>query len=133
MDFNNFLQAERRVALHSTLLTTEECLLHENRNPSLNKDQIEQRLKSYTGASKVIWLPKGLIADEDTKGHVDNMACFSKPGQILLSWPSVDDAEQVQYSHLPFLLGVELKKALVEQENLANLSSLSLSMLTVME
>ena len=82
----------------STLLTTEECLLHENRNPSLSKDHIEQRLKAYTGASKVIWLPQGLIADEDTKGHVDNMACFSKPGQILLSWPSVEDPEQVKSS-----------------------------------
>lgn len=78
-----------------TLLTTEECLLHENRNPSLSKAEIESRLKAYTGVAKVIWLPKGLTADEDTKGHVDNMACFAQPGKVLLAWPTVDDADQV--------------------------------------
>ena len=86
-------------------MTTEECLLHENRNPSLSKAEIEQRLKAFTGASKVIWLPKGLVADEDTKGHVDNMACFASPGKVLLSWPSTEDPEQVQIS--PTLLTIQ--------------------------
>lgn len=42
----------------STLLTTEECLLHPNRNPSLSKSEIEDELKRFTGVTKVIWLPK---------------------------------------------------------------------------
>ena len=78
-----------------TLLTTEECLLHPNRNPSLSKAEIQQRLMDYTGATRVIWLPRGLLADEDTNGHVDNFACFSAPGKVLLAWPSVHDPEQV--------------------------------------
>jgi agmatine deiminase len=40
------------------MLTTEECLLHPNRNPNLSKDDIEARLKRFTGVTKVIWLPK---------------------------------------------------------------------------
>ena len=35
-----------------TLLTTEECLLNPNRNPSMNKEQIEQMLKDFTGVQK---------------------------------------------------------------------------------
>jgi agmatine deiminase len=43
---------------HRTLLTTEECLLHPNRNPELSKGEIEDRLKRFLGVTKVIWLPK---------------------------------------------------------------------------
>lgn len=43
---------------HSTLLTTEECLRNPNRNPGMTKAEIEAALKRFTGATKVIWLPK---------------------------------------------------------------------------
>lgn len=43
-----------------TCLTTEECLLHPNRNPHLNQGEIEEQLKLYLGVEKVIWLPRGL-------------------------------------------------------------------------
>jgi agmatine deiminase len=43
-----------------TCITTEECLLHPNRNPGLTKDNIEEELKQYLGVEKVIWLPRGL-------------------------------------------------------------------------
>lgn len=45
------------------------------------------------GAEKVLWLPRGLAADEDTNGHVDNMACFSRPGKVLLAWTDDPDDE----------------------------------------
>ncbi|EIE24482.1 agmatine deiminase [Coccomyxa subellipsoidea C-169] len=77
-----------------TLLTTEECLLNPNRNPSMTKAQIEQMLKDYLGVQKVLWLPKGLYADEDTNGHVDNVACFARPGAVLLSWTDDDSDPQ---------------------------------------
>lgn len=41
-----------------TCLTTEECLLHPNRNPHLGKSETEERLKRFLGVTKVIWLPK---------------------------------------------------------------------------
>lgn len=66
-----------------TLLTTKECLLNTNRNPNLSMGEIEARLKHYLGIKKIIWLNQGLFGDE-TDGHVDNVACFAKPGVILI-------------------------------------------------
>ena len=63
-----------------TLLTTEQCLLNKNRNPSLSKEEIEMNLKDYFGISKIIWLKHG--TDEGTDGHIDNVACFSQPGVV---------------------------------------------------
>lgn len=77
-----------------TLITTEECLLNANRNPQLSREEIESCLKEYTGASKIIWLGQGTYNDE-TNGHVDNMACFLRPGLIALSW--TDDHNDPQY------------------------------------
>jgi len=74
-----------------TILTTEECLLNPNRNPNLSKSEIEQTVLSSLGASKMIWLEHGLAHDEDTNGHVDNWACFIKPGEVVLAW--TDDQE----------------------------------------
>ncbi|MFZ7102885.1 MAG: agmatine deiminase family protein [Peptococcaceae bacterium] len=66
-----------------TLITTEECLLNPNRNPGLNREQIEDYLKKYLNIAKIIWLKRGLSGDE-TDGHVDNIACFAGPGKILM-------------------------------------------------
>jgi len=66
-----------------TLLTTEECLLNPNRNPHLTRKQIEEQVKKALKVSKIIWLKKGLFGDE-TDGHIDNIACFAKPGVVLL-------------------------------------------------
>jgi agmatine deiminase len=68
-----------------TVLTTEECLLNRNRNPELSREQIEAHLLDYLGAEKVLWLGRGVFADE-TDGHVDNLACFARPGVVLLTW-----------------------------------------------
>ncbi|RDX75157.1 Agmatine deiminase, partial [Mucuna pruriens] len=65
-----------RVDGEGTCLTTEECLLNKNRNPHLSKNQIEDKLKAYIGVRQVLWLPRGLYADNDTSGHIDNMCCF---------------------------------------------------------
>ena len=78
-----------------TVLTTAECLLNPNRNPNLSKEQIEERLLRCLGAEKVIWIPRGLVGDHDTDGHVDNLACFIAPGKILLTWS--DDPSDPQY------------------------------------
>jgi len=69
-----------------TVLTTEECLLNPNRNPGLSREEIERALCGHLGASTVLWLGRGLDGDE-TDGHIDNIACFARPGVILLSWP----------------------------------------------
>jgi agmatine deiminase len=78
-----------------TVLTTEECLLNPNRNPELSKEQIERVLLDYLGAEKVVWLGAGVFEDE-TDGHVDNLACFARPGVVLLTW--TDDEEDPQHA-----------------------------------
>ena len=78
-----------------TLLTTEECLLNRNRNPDLDRAEIERLLREYTGAEKVIWLGAGVFEDE-TDGHVDNLACFVAPGAVALTW--CDDPSDPQHA-----------------------------------
>src|ERR1019366_4836710 len=68
-----------------TVMATEECLLNANRNPDLSREQIEQMLFEYLGAEKMIWLGRGVYNDE-TDGHVDNLACFARPGVVLLTY-----------------------------------------------
>lgn len=81
-----------------TLVTTEECILHPNRNPQFTKADIEVKLKLFLGIRTIIWLPFGLDGDVDTNGHVDNVCCFVRPGQVLLAWTDdpVDDAVNYQ-------------------------------------
>lgn len=69
-----------------TLITTEQCLLNANRNPGRTREEISNILRQCTGARSVLWLP-GEFADIETDGHVDNIACFSSPGRVLLGIP----------------------------------------------
>jgi agmatine deiminase len=68
-----------------TALVTEECLLNPNRNPSLDKSEIAQLLQAYLGVRQIIWLGKGVVNDE-TDGHIDELACFVRPGHVCLTW-----------------------------------------------
>jgi agmatine deiminase len=65
-----------------TVITTEECLLSPGRNPNLSREQIEEHLRDYLDVQKVIWLANGIDPDE-TNGHVDDVACFVRPGVVL--------------------------------------------------
>jgi agmatine deiminase len=58
-----------------TVLTTESCLLNPNRNPHLNRAQIEQILCDYLGVTAVLWLHEGIVGD-DTDGHIDDITRF---------------------------------------------------------
>jgi agmatine/peptidylarginine deiminase len=79
--------ALHRVGVRSTLLVTEECLLDPSRNPNLGREGVEEYLKEYLGIEKVVWLWRGMAGDDEVvNGHVDNMACFAKPGTICISW-----------------------------------------------
>jgi agmatine deiminase len=74
-----------------TLLTTEQCLLHPNRNPSLSREEIEEGLRSFLGVDTVIWLPHGLVEDRDTDGHIDGLAQLVGPGIVMLAVAGGDD------------------------------------------
>ena len=65
-----------------TLLTTEQCLLHPNRNQELDQEDLERLLREFLNVHTIIWLGDGLM-DDETDGHVDNLACFIRPGAVL--------------------------------------------------
>ncbi|MFD0375019.1 agmatine/peptidylarginine deiminase [Streptomyces sp. NPDC127112] len=71
-----------------TLITTEQCLLHPNRNPGMTREEIEEELKARLGITKVIWLPYGGLHDTETDGHVDGVCAFAAPGTVVVSLPS---------------------------------------------
>ncbi len=77
-----------------TVLVTEACLLSAGRNPRLFREEIEERLRRYLGAEKVLWLPRGIYMDE-TNEHVDNVCAFLRPGEVVLAW--TDDTSDPQY------------------------------------
>lgn len=77
-----------------TLITTEMCLLSEGRNPHLTKEQIEETLKEYLNLEKIIWIKDGIDPDE-TNGHIDDVACFVRPGEVACIY--TDDKENVFY------------------------------------
>ncbi len=77
-----------------TCLVTAETLLNPNRNPALTREQTEGYLRDYLGIDKVIWLPLGVHNDE-TSGHVDNLCCFARPGEVVLTW--TDDETDPQF------------------------------------
>jgi agmatine/peptidylarginine deiminase len=64
------------------LLTTEECLLSQNRNDSLSKSEIEECLKQFFGAEHILWLKSGYLAGDDTDSHIDTLARFCAPDTI---------------------------------------------------
>ena len=78
-----------------TLLTTEECLLNPNRNPGRSREQIEDALRDHTGVDTILWLGGG-AANDETDGHVDNIACFARPGVVLVT--TCDDAGDAQFA-----------------------------------
>ncbi len=78
-----------------TCLVTEECLLNPNRNPQLTRAQIEALLGQYLGVRAVIWLGRGVYLDE-TDGHIDELACFTSPGHVALTW--TDDKTDPQFA-----------------------------------
>jgi agmatine deiminase len=78
-----------------TLLVTEQCNLNPNRNPSLTRGELEKRLRAYLGVTTIVWLGEGVV-DDETGGHVDNLVCFARPGEVCLTW--TDDPSDPQHA-----------------------------------
>jgi agmatine deiminase len=80
-----------------SVLTTESCLLNPNRNPALGRADIEDYLRTYLGASNLLWLGDG-IAGDDTDGHIDDLARFVASDTIVTVLE--DDPADVNYAVL---------------------------------
>ena len=77
-----------------TLLTTEMCLLSEGRNPHMNRAEIEQMLIEHLNLEKIIWIKEGIDPNE-TNGHIADVACFIRPGEVACIY--TDDTEHPFY------------------------------------
>jgi agmatine deiminase len=92
---------------NGTVLTTQDVLLNENRNPAMDRAAMEKALRDWLGVARVIWLPYGAHGDE-TDGHVDNVACFVRPGAVLAL--TCDDPDNPNYDRLAANLAVLRKE-----------------------
>lgn len=66
-----------------TILTSTCCLLNENRNPHLGREQVEAYLHQYYGAKQVLWVEEGIVGD-DTDGHIDDTIRFVNEDTVLM-------------------------------------------------
>ena len=74
-----------------TLLTTAQCLLHENRNPGLFQHETEEYLGNFYGVEQILWLDEGIEGD-DTNGHIDDITrFFSEDGVVTMVEPRKSD------------------------------------------
>ena len=76
---------------NGTLITTTQCLLHENRNPGLLQHEIEEYLREFYGVDQILWLDEGIEGD-DTNGHIDDITrFFSEDGLVTMVEPRKSD------------------------------------------
>jgi agmatine deiminase len=95
-----------------TVLTTESCLLNENRNPELNRAQIETYLRDYLNVSKVLWLGDGIVGD-DTDGHIDDLTRFVSADTVV----TVVEPDPADENHAPLAENLRRLRTLTDQEN----------------
>ena len=81
-----------------TIFTTSQCLLAPHRNQPLTKEQIEERLKEYLFADRVLWIDHGQLTGDDTDGHIDTLVRIA-PNDTLL-YVGCDDPQDEQYAEL---------------------------------
>ena len=107
---------------NGVLLTTGQCLLNPNRNPSMSAEEIGRALIEAFGLRWIVWLGRGLVEDRDTDGHVDLIASFIEPRRVLLQTVAPDNVNHsrcednrarlkeagIEVVELPFLPYVEV-------------------------
>jgi agmatine deiminase len=95
-----------------TLLTTEACLLNPNRNPQLDRAQIEACLRDFLGVSKILWLGEG-IAGDDTDGHVDDLTRFVDPATVV----TVVEEDSADENYEPLQQNLERLRGMTDQND----------------
>jgi agmatine deiminase len=94
-----------------SLITTEACLLHPNRNPELSRAQIEQYLKDYLGVRHILWLGDG-IAGDDTDGHVDDLTRFADAHTVV----TVVEQDPADENFKPLMENLERLRSMKDQD-----------------
>jgi agmatine deiminase len=78
------------------LLTTEQCLLNANRNPTLTRADIERLLRDAFAVNEILWLGDGIEGD-DTDGHIDDLTRFVSPTAVV----TVVEPNRADPNHAP--------------------------------
>ncbi|GAW66043.1 agmatine deiminase [Geoanaerobacter pelophilus] len=81
-----------------TILSTEECLMNDNRNPHLTRIELEEELHGLFGSDRFLWLANGYLAGDDTDSHVDTLARLCPENTI--AYVRCDDPEDEHYQAL---------------------------------
>lgn len=85
-----------------TILSTEECLMNDNRNPHLTRIELEEELHGLFGSDRFLWLANGYLAGDDTDSHVDTLARLCPDDTI--AYVRCDDPDD---EHYPALTAME--------------------------
>ena len=88
---------------NGTLLTTSQCLLSDNRNDRLTKNEIENRLSERLGISRFLWLRHGYLRGDDTDSHIDTLARFCDAETI--AYVRCEDESDEHYNELKMMEG----------------------------
>lgn len=105
-----------------TVLTTTSCLLNENRNPQLSKEEIEEYLRNYYGVTNILWLGDGIVGD-DTDGHIDDITRFVNEDTVV----TVVEENRGDENYFPLQENLELLKSM-KLENGESLQIIELPM-----
>ena len=66
-----------------TIFTTTCCLMAPHLNQPLTQQEIEQQLKEWLGAERIVWINHGSLIGDDTDGHIDTLVRIA-PNDTLL-------------------------------------------------
>lgn len=77
---------------HGLLMAHDSSWIISNRNPGLNRSEIEDRLLKAYGAERMIWSP-GIKGEDITDYHIDSLARFTGPGRVLINLPDAPDLQ----------------------------------------
>lgn len=86
---------------NGTILTTSQCLLSPNRNPQLDRSELEGALQSLLGARQIHWLEHGHLAGDDTDAHIDTLARLCPDDTII--YVACDDPSDEHYQPLKLM------------------------------
>ena len=83
---------------NGSLMTTEQCLLTDTRNPQFTKSAITEQLKKLLGVEQILWLSQGHLAGDDTDSHIDTLARFCSSDTI--AYCNCDESDREHYAAL---------------------------------
>ena len=79
-----------------TIFTTTCCLMAPHRNQPLTQPEIEERLKEYLGAERIVWLNHGSLIGDDTDGHIDTLVRIAPDDTLIYTGGDSDHPDLVE-------------------------------------